>query len=798
MNLSRKWLNEFVELDTPDREFAEAMTMSGSKVECYNEEADYISNVVVAKILKIEKHPDADKLQICQIDIGREEPIQIVTAAQNVYEGMMVPAALDNSTLAGGIKIKKGKLRGVPSNGMMCSVAELGVTVHDFPYAIEDGILILSDDPELAGNLTPGQDIKPIIGLDDHVVEFEITPNRPDCLSVIGLAREAAATYNAELRLHEPVVKGGADGNLFELLDVETPAEDLCPRYTARMVRNVKIGPSPKWMRERLRAMGVRPINNIVDITNYVMLEYGQPMHAFDYRYVQGGKIIVRRAAEGEELTTLDGVVRKLTADHLVIADETRAVGLAGIMGGENSEIVEDTVDVVFESANFNGTCIRKGALALGMRTEASAKFEKGLDILNTLPAVNRACELVEMLGAGEVVDGIIDILNYVPHPTTLKLRADKINELLGTDVSEEEMIRILRKLDFQVEGDDVTVPSWRGDVVHYSDLAEEVARFFGYNNIPSTLMRGQTTLGGYSDTQKLEQNLGSVCRTMGFDEIITYSFISPNYYNKINLPENSPKRDSYKILNPLGEDTSIMRTIALPSMLEILSRNNAYHNKSVNLYELAKIYLPRENDLPEEPKMLLLGSYGPNVNFFTLKGQLEAVFAGLRVEKTAYVADKTNPSYHPGRCAKVFVGGEEVGVIGQVHPAVAKNYGLDMEVYCCEVSFAKILNHLLPEVTYTPLPKYQSANRDLSILCDEAVTVAEVENVIEANAGKLLRNIKLFDIYRGTGVPEGKKSMAFSLELRADDRTLTDTDSEAVISKVLAALKDQLNATLR
>ena len=497
MNLSRKWLNEFVNVTASDKEFAEAMTLSGSKVEVTEDLGKEITNVVVGKVVSIKRHENSDHMWICMIDVGKEEPTQIVTGAQNVKEGDLVPVALHKSTLPGGVTIEKGKLRGEVSNGMLCSFAELGLEQRDFPNAFEDGIWILSEDTDLSG-LYVGQDIREAVGLDDHVVEFEITPNRPDCLSVIGLAREAAATFGTELKLHTPVVKGGAEGNLAELLEVETPAEDLVPRYTARMVRNVKIGPSPKWMRERLRAMGVRPINNIVDITNYVMLEYGQPMHAFDYRYVQGGKIIVRRAEAGEELTTLDGTVRKLNADHLVIADETRAVGLAGIMGGENSEIVEDTTDVVFESACFDGTCIRKGALALGMRTEASAKFEKGLDPMNTLPAVDRACELVEMLGAGEVVDGVIDVLNYVPELTVLKLEPEKINALLGTDVSADEMRRILTSVGFGVEEDAVAVPSWRADVQRMADLAEEVARFYGYNNIPCTLMRGQTTQGGY------------------------------------------------------------------------------------------------------------------------------------------------------------------------------------------------------------------------------------------------------------------------------------------------------------
>jgi len=541
----------------------------------------------------------------------------------------------------------------------------------------------------------------------------------------------------------------------------------------------------------------VRPINNIVDITNYVMLEYGQPMHAFDYRYVGSGKIVVREAVEGETLTTLDGNVRNLKPGMLVIADENKPIGLAGIMGGENSEILDDTTTVVFESANFNGTSIRQTALALGMRTESSGKFEKNLDPMMTVPAVQRACELVELLECGDVLDGIIDIINYVPQPKELPLEVSKINKLLGTDISREEMVKYLNLLEIEVEGDTIKVPSFRPDLNLMADIAEEVGRSYGYNEIPTTPFK-TSTQGGYSPEMILEGKAGQLCRSLGFSEIITYSFVSPAIFDNIRIPADSSLRNTLKIQNPLGEDTSIMRTIALPSMLEILGRNYAYHNKSVSLYELAKIYLPRENDLPEEPKMLTLGAYGPGVTFFTLKGQLEAVFAGMRVEKSSHVADKCNPSYHPGRCAKVFLGGEEVGVIGQVHPAVAKNYGIDVEVYCCEISFPKVLAHLLPEVTYTPLPKYQGTTRDLSVLCDEAVTVADVENVIAASAGKLLRGVKLFDIYRGTGVPEGQKSLAFSLELRADDRTLTDADSEGVMNKVLSALAEKLNVVLR
>ena len=799
MLLSRRWLNEFVPVDAADKEFAEDMTLSGSKVEVTEVEGEEISNVVVGKVLEIVRHENSDHMWICQVDVGEAEPVQIVTGAQNVSQGDLVPVAKHNSTLPGGVHIKKGKLRGVESNGMLCSYKELGMTDNDWPSSVVDGIFILESDPDLkARGLKPGDDIREVLGFNDHVVEFEITPNRPDCLSVIGLAREAAVTFGKPLALHDPVVKGGGPGVLSELLDVETPATDLCPRYTARMVRNVKIGPSPLWMRERLRASGVRPINNIVDITNYVMLEYGQPMHAFDYRYVKGGKIIVRRAENGEQLTTLDGNVRDLTDSMLVIADETRAVGLAGIMGGENSEIVEDTVDVVFESANFNGTCIRRTALALGMRTEASAKFEKGLDILNTLPAVNRACELVELLGAGEVVDGVIDILNFVPQPTKLALHADKINALLGTDVAPEEMRRILKSLDFGVDGDEITVPSWRGDVAHYSDLAEEVARFTGYNNIPTTPMRGVTTQGGYSPEQVLERSLGTVCRSLGYDEIITYSFISPTYYDKIRWPEDDPRRKSLKIMNPLGEDTSIMRTTVLPSMLEILTRNYNYRNKTARLYELGRTYFEKEDGMADEPKVLSLGLYGPDESFFTLKGAVEALLGSIRAEQITFRAERNNPSYHPGRCAKVYAGEAEIGVLGQIHPLVAANYDVDTELYCAELSFDALVAAKGSDPEYVPLPKFPAVTRDIAVLVDTAVTVGDLEGCIQSAAKGLLKEVALFDIYNGANLPAGKKSVAFNLVLRSDERSLTAQEADDEVKVILDALEKGFGATLR
>ena len=903
MNLSRKWLDEFVTVHADDKEFDEAMTLSGSKVETTRYLGEEIHNVVVGKVLSMERHPDSDHMWVCQVDAGQGEPVQIVTGAWNVHPGDMVPVALHKSTLPGGKKIERGKLRGVLSDGMLCGMSELGLDERDFPYAaitpaallndykpldpskpsipadiqpgdkvfgpvvcakveaVEEkginvwtcqlsyaeadgpsGAIVTTPCPNLHGGdlvafntkagtictladlraeqaefphcipdgifilheegVKPGDDIKPVINADDHVVEFEITPNRPDCLSVIGLAREVSATFDVPLTLHDPVVKGGADGALCELLDVETPDPELCPRYTARMVRNVKIAPSPKWMRERLRSMGVRPINNIVDITNYVMLEYGQPMHAFDYRYVKGGRIIVRRAEEGEKLTTLDGKEHVLTASHLVIADETRAVGLAGIMGGENSEIVDDTTDVVFESACFDGTCIRKGALALGMRTEASAKFEKGLDPLNTLPAVERACELVELLGAGEVVDGVIDILNFVPQPTVLKLEPEKINALLGTDIAAGEMVSILKKLDFQVEGDQVTVPSWRGDVRRMADLAEEVARFHGYNNIPTTLMRGETTLGGYSDEQKLENRLGEVCRACGYDEIITYSFISPACYDKIRWPEDYAQRKSFQILNPLGEDTSIMRTTTLPSMLEILTRNWNYRNKSASLYEVGRIYLSGgEDGLASETKVLTLGAYGEDMDFYAMKGAIEAILKDIRAKDVHFEGPSGAPSdasYHPGRCATVWSGSDCIGVFGQIHPLVVRNYGVDGELYCAELSFDELMNAKGPDPLYAPLPRFPAVTRDIAVVCDRDVTVGALEKCITRAGGKLLREVSLFDIYQGQGIPEDKKSVAFNLVLRSDEGTITAAQADEEVRDILAALESELGAVLR
>ncbi len=900
MILSRKWLNEFVDgisvADVNDKEFSEALTISGSKVETVEDQSAAFKNVVVGKILSMERHPNSDHMWVTQIDVGQEEPIQICTGAWNIHVGDLVPVARHNSMLPGGVKITRGKLRGIKSNGMLCSLSELTLEVRDFPYAeikaaailgdyhvlpgekpsipedvqaglriygkvytakvlscetvsyatyklsvdwgkgekeittncanihegdmicvdtksgevltlaglraqqrefpncIEDGIFILNEDCK------PGDSIPEVLGLDDHIVEFEITPNRSDCLGVIGLAREAAVTFGKPLKLHTPEVKG-AGMSIIDYADVDILDGDLCPRYCGRLVKNVKIGPSPRWMRERLRASGVRPINNIVDITNYVMLEYGQPMHSFDFACVEGHHINVRRAYPDEDMTTLDGKPHKLNSNMLVIADEVKPICIAGVMGGENSEITEKTTEVFFESANFNGVSIRKTAMALGMRTEASARYEKGLDPMNTLPAVQRACELVELLGCGDVVDGVIDAVAQDFVPTLVKLEPEKVNGLLGTDISKEEMIRILKALGFLIQEDDtLVVPSWRLDVSHYSDIAEEIARFTGYDNLPTTLMRGQTTRGGLSEKQAAEKLLGATCRGLGFNEIMTYSFISPSAYNKIRLPEDSGLRNSIRILNPLGEDTSIMRTTALPSMLETLAWNHSHHNAIAHLYELARIYFPtdREDGLAREEQVLSMGAYGPLMDFFKFKGCVESIFDAFGISGVQYTAEKNDPSWHPGRCAVLTLKGERIGVMGQVHPLVAKNYNVDMPVYSAQIDFAAILKARPATILYQPLPKFPAVERDIAVVCDRSIPVAALEDCICRNGKNLVKEIKLFDIYTGKPIPEDKKSVAFSLKLRHDDHTLTDAEADEDVKAVLAGLEQELGAVLR
>ena len=792
MQLSRKWLNEYTTVTVGDREFAEAMTLSGSKVEVTEDLSATMHGIVVGKVLSIVRHENSDHMWVCSVDVGGETPLQIVTGAQNVREGDLVPVATDGSLLPDGKEIRTGELRGVKSEGMLCSLKELGLTLHDYAYAIEDGIWIMQE-----GDVAPGTDIRGIIGADDHVVEFEITPNRPDCLSVIGLAREAAATFGSELRLHTPVVRGsGGDIHALASVTIDDPA--LCPRYTARLVKNVKIAPSPAWMRERLRNSGVRPINNIVDITNYVMLEYGQPMHAFDFSCVDGGKIVVRPAREGESITTLDGNERAITPHMLCICDEHKPVCVAGVMGGANSEIVGDTAMVLFESANFDGTSVRRTALALNMRTDASSRYEKGLDPMNTVKAVERACELVELLGCGEVVDGMIDVMPGKVEERHVKLEPERINALLGTDVSEEEMREILKPLGFVLNGDDILVPSWRSDVEDMADIAEEVARFHGYNAIPDTLYGGGSSVGGYSAEAGFERAAGELCRALGYDEIITYSFTSPAMYDRLRIPADSELRNSLKILNPLGEDRSIMRRLALGSLLEILCGNYNKGNRNVKLYEFAKVYDPRADGLADETKRLTLGLYGEGVSFFTLKGDVEAVLKSLRIRGVRFEADKGNPSFHPGRCATLWVDEDCIGTVGQVHPDVAAAFGVDTELYAAELKLPEMLAHRAGDPVYAPLPRFPAITRDLALLCDSETTVGQLSDCIRAFGGETLRDVELFDIYTGKGIAEGKKSVAFSLTLRSDEGSLTADHAEAVMNGILSGLREKLGAVLR
>ncbi len=789
MNLSMRWLSDFVDIDAKPHDFCEAITMSGSKVEGYTVEGSEISNVIVGKILSIEKHPDADKLVVCQVDVGSGEPIQIVTGATNLKVGDVVPVAMDNSTLPGGKKIRKGKLRGVVSNGMLCSLGELGLTVHDFPNAIEDGIMVIDEDVKL------GQDIREALGLNDTCVEFEITSNRPDCFSIIGLAREAAATYNLPLKLHTPVVKG-TDGDVNDLLQVEVKNPELCMRYIARMVKNVKIEPSPRWMRERLRACGVRPINNIVDITNYVMLEYGQPMHAFDYKYVNGHKITVRTAKNGEKITTLDDVERNLDESMLVIADEKGPVAVAGVMGGEFSSIMDDTDTIVFESACFNGPSVRLTSKKLGLRTESSGRYEKGLDPNNTKPAVDRACELIEMLGVGEVIGGYVDVDNSDKAQRRIKLDVDWTNRFLGIDIPREQMVDYLERVGCVMDGDDIIVPSFRPDLEHKADISEEIARFYGYDKIPVTAIRG-TAQGHLTEQQKFERTVSNTLLSQGLYEIMTYSFISPKYYDKIRLPEDSPLRKCVTIQNPLGEDTSVMRTTTLPSMLEILAKNYNNRNESAALFELSPEYIPTENPLPDENVQVTLGMYGEQYDFYSLKGVVEALLDVLGIADYDVSAVSDNPTFHPGRCACISKDGRDIGTIGEIHPLVLQNYGINTKVYAAKLDASALFDLRCVSKEYKPLPKYPATARDIAVLCDDALPVLDMKKAIQKAAGPILERVSLFDVYKGQQVPDGKKSVAWSLSFRAPDRTLTDEETDGAMKKVLKAL-DEMGAVLR
>ena len=792
MKLSREWLGEYTTIGAPDKEYCDAMTMSGSKVEGWEVTGSEISRVVVGRVISMERHTNSDHMWVCKIDVGGERELQIVTGAQNVNIGDLVPVALDGSTLPGGKEIRTGKLRGELSEGMLCSLGELGLEQRDFPYAIEDGIFILEED------CLPGDDIREVCGLNDSVVEFEITNNRPDCLSVRGLARESACTFHTPLTFAEPTVTAG-HGDIHEKLSVEIKDVELCPRYTARMVKNIKIAPSPKWMRRRLRASGVRPINNIVDITNYVMLEYGQPMHAFDYACLHDGKIIVRRAEEGESLRTLDGNDHALTPGMLVIADPEGPVALAGVMGGANSEITDETTTIVFESANFLGHSIRKTAIALGMRTDASGRFEKGLDLFATVPAVDRACELVEMLGAGEVFDGTIDVLAKEPETTFIELDDKRINALLGTDIPREFMADTLTSLGFELNGNTLTVPSWRGDCTMLADIAEECARFWGYDKIEATDIRGAATQGGYSEKTLFVRKLGTACRAMGYTEVVTYSFVSPSSLDKIKVPADSPLRDNYRILNPLGEDTSVMRTTALPSMLGVLSTNLSRRNMEAKLYEMATVYKKQPGKvLADERTVLTLGAYGGDVDFFALKGAVEALLCAARTPDVRFTADTETAAFHPGRCAAVWSGDTRLGTLGQIHPDVCAAYGLDGATYCAEIDVVLLHDLEGTEPVYTPLPRFPAITRDIAVVCDAAVPVGELTECIRKAEKNVLRGVKLFDVYTGVGIPEGKKSVAFSLTLRSDDGTLTDDHAEEAVRAVLDALRESFGAVIR
>lgn len=796
MNLSMKWLSDYVTLDTTVKDFCAAMTMSGSKVEVATEEGSEIKNVVVGKLLSVVPHENSDHLVVCQVDVGQEQPIQIVTGAPNVKAGDIVPVALCGAELPNGVKIKKGKLRGVESNGMLCSLGELGLTVHDFPYAIADGIFLIQEDCQI------GQDIHEAIGLNDTSVEFEITSNRPDCLSVTGLAREAAATYHVPLNLKKPTFQG-IDGNIQDALQVEIQNKEKCPRYAAGIVKNVKIAPSPRWMRERLRASGVRPINNLVDITNYVMLEYGQPMHAFDLRYVKDGKIVVRNAAEGETITTLDGVTRTLSPEMLVIADAEKPIAVAGVMGGEYSGIMEDTNTVVFESAYFEPVQVRRTAKKLGMRTDASARYEKGLDPEGCLRTLERAFELVELLGAGEPVRTHIDLDYNEKQRNRIPFDPDWINKFLGTDISREEMCDTMKMLEIEVDGDTCISPSFRIDLERPADLAEEVARIYGYNNIPSTVIKGIAN-ASLTPKQKFRRTLENATVAVGCYGILTYSFISPKYFDKIALPADSSLRKTVVISNPLGEDTSVMRTTTLPSMLETLSLNYKNRNAAVALYEIGKEYLPTAPDkLPEEPDRLTIGMYGDDADFFTLKGMVETILETAGLHDCTYKACGTDAPFdeicalHPGRSAVIYAGETPIGYLGEVHPTVQKNYEIGTRTYVAKLLIDEMQPLAQTEITYQPLPKFPAITRDLSLVCADEVPVGDLQAAMKKAVGNILEQITLFDVYKGEQIAAGMKSVSFSIRMRSHEGTLTDEQADAAMKRVLKTLKEH-GATLR
>ena len=798
MNTPISWIRAYVpDLDCTIQEYVDKMTLSGSNVECYEELDKNLEKIVVGKILSIEKHPDADKLIVCQVDVGTEN-IQIVTGAKNVSEGDLVPVVLVGGRVAGGhdgspnpeegIKIKKGKLRGVPSFGMMCSVEELGTSRDMYPEAPEEGIYIFQKD------VKPGDDAVKAMGLRDQVVEFEITSNRVDCFSMVGMAREVAATFRKEF--HPPVVtKTGNDEDVNDFIKVTVKDTDLCPRYTARVVKNIKLAPSPEWMQRRLAAMGIRPINNLVDITNYVMEEYGQPMHAYDLDTIAGSEIVVRRANDGDKFTTLDGEERNLDSDVLMICDGEKEVGIAGIMGGENSMVTDDIKTLLFEAACFNGTNIRLSSKRIGLRTDASSKFEKGLDPENAMAAMDRACQLIEELGAGEVIGGAVDVYPNPKQPVRLPLEADKINALLGTNISMEEMIEYFRRLDvkYDMDANELIIPSFRQDLNCMADLAEEVARFYGYDNIPVTLPRGEATAGKKPFKIRVEDIARESVEQNGFSGGMCYSFESPKVFDMLLIPEGAKEREAIKISNPLGEDFSIMRTVSLNGMMTSLANNYSHRNQNVRLYEFGNIYIPKAlplTELPEERMQLTLGMYGDG-DFFTLKGVLEDVFKDLGLGGTSeYVPTKEHSFMHPGRQADVLVGGTKAAYIGQMHPQAVENYGMKGEVYVAVIDMPILTEQATFDRKYTGVAKFPAMKRDLSMVMKKEIFVGQIEKIFRDKGGTLLEGFELFDVYEGDQIQKGCKSVAYSLTFRAQDRTLEEAEINKIVDKILEELK--------
>lgn len=792
MKVPMSWFNDYTDITgvTP-KEYNDALTMSGSKVEGIEFLGSDLDKVVAGKIESVTPHPDSDHLVICMVNVGNEV-LQIVTGAPNVKEGQIVPVALHGSTLPGGVHIKKGKLRGVESNGMLCSHDEMGITVSDLGYEPEYGILVLPEDTEI------GIEMRDYFGLNENVVEYEITSNRPDCFSVIGLARETAATFGKPFSVPKPTFTEDGD-DIKNHLSVEVKNPEKCLRYSARMIKNVKIGPSPKWLAARLRACGVRSINNIVDITNYLLLEYGQPMHAFDLRDLVGSKIVVRDAEDGEKIKTLDEQDRVLSSNDLVIADGERAVAIAGVMGGFNSEVKPDTTCVIFESATFDGASVRQTAQRAGLRTEASSRYEKGLDANNTVPALERACQLVEMLGCGEIVGGMIDIIGNTKPLVTLNLRPEKINAFLGTDIPTSDMIATLTKLGFDIDEKAMTVtaPSFRPDIEAEADVAEEVARFYGYDKIPTTLLSGEATVGGKTPLQKLRDKINRCLVGCGMNEIYTYTFTSPSCFDKIRIPEDSCLRNTVKITNPLGEDTSVMRTTTIASMLDILSYNYSHRNENVRLFEIGKVFLPKGDILPEEPEKLTLGLYG-GCDFFTLKGIIEKLLSVLGIKNAEFEAETENPTFHPGRCAALSIDGNFCGTFGEIHPEVLSTYELDTPCYVAELDLATIFAASGAVTKYKQLPRFPAAQRDIALLVDKRVAVAELEKTIKKAAGNILDSVKLFDVYEGAQIPADKKSVAYAIFFRAADRSLTNEEINKVFTKITKDLEFKNGAVLR